>query len=557
MELTPEILERIRTNDSTLHTLDLSFSDFSSGDAVALAEALETNTTLLTLDLSANHLGPEDAIALAKALKINTTLQALALDGNRNLGLEGAIALAEALNVNTTLQTLGFSNANIGPKGAIALAEALKTNATLQTLALDSNHFGSEGATALAKALEINAALQVLNLNHNDFGSEGAAALAKALKTNAALQALNIYSNNLKPEDAEVFSEALKINMTLQKLDLCDPNMILVALNLEAPPEIHDTQEITSYIERNQAIATCLKPLLDMNEVDKLSLEEINEKMEALTQLAPELLDEENLLPDTNYLNESYRLLAALSHSKGGQQDVVIQYLETPFNNSQLQATADKTFAEAVYLSEAFKTADEGIQKSRYQCLAYQHRNEPESPFFKMAIYGLIHPGEIFTLDKLHVQPQKGEHHLLSYQALWDVAQKALQSLENNSTPEALLLTECLKQKEYYHVTIGKLFQSPAFTEALHQAYPKNTDFHCLETVLFFENLDVTYRIPTFLDAIQPITEEAEASYKKTIERLAEHAPQSSLEEKLSEIKAELCQFITALSDENKAGPQA
>jgi hypothetical protein len=245
-----------------------------------------------------------------------------------------------------------------------------------------------------------------------------------------------------------------------------------------------------------------------------------------------------------------------LSHSKGGQPDVVIQYLGATFKSSQLQATAAKALTEALFLSDAFETADEDIKKARYQYIAYQHREEHESPFFKMAIYELTHPGEVFTLDKLNVQPQEGESRLLSYQNLWGVAQKALQSLEDNSTPEALLLAECLKQKEYHHMAIGTLFKIPAFLEALHRAYPESTDFHCLETVLFFENLDVTYSIPIFPDAIQPIAEEAAANYKKTIERLAEHAPQPSLEEKSSEIKAELCQFITTLPDENKAGTQ-
>ena len=62
------------------------------------------------------------AMAMAEALKTNSTLKEIRLDFN-NIGDEGAAALAETLKRNSTLHRLCLTNNNIGDEGAIALGE--------------------------------------------------------------------------------------------------------------------------------------------------------------------------------------------------------------------------------------------------------------------------------------------------------------------------------------------------------------------------------------------------------------------------------------------------
>ena len=51
-----ELLQRLRTNDTTLTTLNLGYRGLGETFSVAIAGALETNTTLTTLDLRQNRL---------------------------------------------------------------------------------------------------------------------------------------------------------------------------------------------------------------------------------------------------------------------------------------------------------------------------------------------------------------------------------------------------------------------------------------------------------------------------------------------------------------------
>ena len=44
-----------------------------------------------------------------------------------NIGDEGAIAIADALKTNSTLQEISLRKNDIGDEGAIAIAEVLKT----------------------------------------------------------------------------------------------------------------------------------------------------------------------------------------------------------------------------------------------------------------------------------------------------------------------------------------------------------------------------------------------------------------------------------------------
>ncbi|RUS30588.1 LOW QUALITY PROTEIN: hypothetical protein BC938DRAFT_479210, partial [Jimgerdemannia flammicorona] len=194
--------------------------------AIALADALKANTGLQNLNLYPryvfafdclafqlttarahpvrspveNGIGEKGAIALADALKTNTDLQNLNLDGN-GVGEKGAIALADALKTNTGLQNLSLGR-TVGDPGAIVMADALKTNTGLQNLNLNRSHRTSRRAENEHGPAEPEPTLYLTTTRvhpvrspvDNRVGEKGAIALADALKTNTGLQNLSLGS---------------------------------------------------------------------------------------------------------------------------------------------------------------------------------------------------------------------------------------------------------------------------------------------------------------------------------------------------------------------------
>eukprot|EP00937_MAST-01D_sp_MAST-1D-sp2_P004366 g4366.t1 len=196
----------------------------------------------------------------------DATLQQLWLQNwlqNTSVGDSGAIALAEALKTNTTLQQLCLNNTSVGDGGAIALGEALKTNTTLQGLSLSYTSVGDGGATALGEALKTNTTLQKLGLNHTSVGDGGAIALAEALKTNTTLQKLWLYNTSVGDGGATALAEALKTNTTLLWLGL-DPEQqcVMEQFKRELKLELADTKR---ELERTKAeLAQHLPEVVDL-----------------------------------------------------------------------------------------------------------------------------------------------------------------------------------------------------------------------------------------------------------------------------------------------------
>jgi hypothetical protein len=546
------LIELLNAN-TTLEKLDLSGSKLDSENSLVLVEALRTNARLQELDLRGSDLKPECIPGLVNIIKSNTGIRALSLSDNR-LGPEGSLAVAEALKTNTALQILEFSGNKLTTQGAMVIAETLKTNPALQSIDLSSNNIGTEGALALAGSIKPNAALQTLNLASNNIDSQGALAIFKVLKTNTSIQVLNLGYNRLGPDTALAFSEMLRVNLTIKHINFHQNNLgpegtLVVANALKSNYSLLrldgvGNEEITRYLERNNAIHRCLSPIFTLSDQGELNFDGLEECIKKFTELSPELMNEESPLEDTHYLAESYRLLAALSHIKYANPDEAIQYLAVPFENKQLQILADKAFTDALQNTATLDEAGPGARKARSEWLAYQYRNQPENPFYKLAIYGLKHPEEKVTLDKLYVEPQTDESLLLAYQTLQDIAQEAVQSLDDKNTPEAILLLECLKHKSYNHSIIRSLFKSPAFAEALHVHYPEYQQFDCLETMLFFKGLKESHTIPDDLNDMPSIEEGDITSVKATHQDLAEHAEQKGLEAKINKVKITISRFI-------------
>lgn len=173
---------------------------------------------IISLALTSSDIGRAGAVALADALKTNTSVTLLDLSYN-SITAEGAKALADALIDNKTLHTLKFACCNIGEAGAMALANALKRNNSLASLDLTSCNISEAGATALANALIVNSSLTSLLLwNNKNIADTGARAFAEVLKVNAKLRILNLALCHISQDGASELADALIINTTLTNL---------------------------------------------------------------------------------------------------------------------------------------------------------------------------------------------------------------------------------------------------------------------------------------------------------------------------------------------------
>ena len=205
--------------NTSLTTLDLSHNTIGVEGATSLSQALAVNTSLTTLDLSRNFIGAEGATSLFQALAVNTSLTTLHLSWN-SIGAEGATSLSQALAGNTSLTTLNLSYNSIGAEGANSLFQSLAVNTSLTTLDLSYNFIGAEGATSLSQALAVNTSLTTLDLSGNSIGAEGATSLSQALAVNTSLTTLNLSDNFLGDEGAASLSQALAVNTSLTTLHL-------------------------------------------------------------------------------------------------------------------------------------------------------------------------------------------------------------------------------------------------------------------------------------------------------------------------------------------------
>ena len=98
-------------------------------------------------------LKPADAILIASDLSFMAVLTKLDLSSNSTLGDEGAIALCEALKSNTTLETLDLVKNDIGVAGAQSLAGMLQVNRALKYVDSECNKIPDEAKQQLRAAV--------------------------------------------------------------------------------------------------------------------------------------------------------------------------------------------------------------------------------------------------------------------------------------------------------------------------------------------------------------------------------------------------------------------
>ncbi|KAK3278081.1 hypothetical protein CYMTET_13956 [Cymbomonas tetramitiformis] len=236
------------TFNGSLHTLDISGSDFCERSTVvgvealeALGMALKANTTLAVLNLSRSHVGPKGAAALSSSLGVSRSLTTLDLSGNMLCGLwqqfgefhgeydpSGIAALSEALGLNKSLNTVDIKDNHVGghrgaPEALEALGKTISFGASLGSLDLSGNAIGPADAIALVAGGVLNGALNTLNLQGNllcgvrrytggTYDSSAITAIAKALTFNKSLKILNLADNNIRRDGAEALAVALTPN---------------------------------------------------------------------------------------------------------------------------------------------------------------------------------------------------------------------------------------------------------------------------------------------------------------------------------------------------------
>ena len=183
-------LARMLQENTTLTALGVTLDDNQSSAFVhALARA---PARLRTLRLVHNKITEKlCATGIAELLRSRAKVGLLELDLSHAYTQErGAIAVAEALRTNTTLTKLSLAHNGIAGAGAVALADVLTMNTTLTSASLASNLLTDSTAVALAAALAQNEVLTALELGRNGIATAGAQALRQALQANRTLVTL-------------------------------------------------------------------------------------------------------------------------------------------------------------------------------------------------------------------------------------------------------------------------------------------------------------------------------------------------------------------------------
>jgi Ran GTPase-activating protein (RanGAP) involved in mRNA processing and transport len=232
-----QCIARGLSQNTSLESIDLGYTNMTNDCVIALVDALSTNKTLKYLDLSNNcELSQSGMAAIERLIGYNVlkelnlannsntvgaSILNIGLSNNRSLeklilentfvndeGPETFRALCERLRGNTTLRHLDVKDNRVRLDGVCVTALKLDTM-SLETLRLDCNSFTCCGITALAQSLQGPCALRELNLYGCDLDDAGLLKLGEALTTNVSLEVLNVSANNCTHNGACQFFELL------------------------------------------------------------------------------------------------------------------------------------------------------------------------------------------------------------------------------------------------------------------------------------------------------------------------------------------------------------
>ena len=216
-----EALCELLKSSHSLQYLHIQLNNLSTESVASIITGLSHNSSLTTLDISYSHFSMANVDSLASILKDHSkcTLTELYLE-DCHISSEGAMELAAALCKNTTLKHLNLNRNPIGEhvEGVTAVAKMLVENKTLTKLDLRDCHISSEGAVELAAALCKNSTLKHLNLSRNPIGVEGASSMSDMLQHNTSLEDLHLCDDSVGEEGVHQLINSLKHNQTLREL---------------------------------------------------------------------------------------------------------------------------------------------------------------------------------------------------------------------------------------------------------------------------------------------------------------------------------------------------
>lgn len=164
-----EVIEKIKSNDSSYTVMDMSERQLHGSRCEILAEAMMNNTSIVEVDFRANGFDADGLFALVQAFKTMPNLKKINLAKNtcRNEGVEAlAKFLSGPAGKNVTMVNLNENN--LGDDGCKAMADMLKVNRTLKYLDLGLNYITNEGAKEVAAALDQNKTITMLGISGNE-----------------------------------------------------------------------------------------------------------------------------------------------------------------------------------------------------------------------------------------------------------------------------------------------------------------------------------------------------------------------------------------------------
>eukprot|EP00794_Sanderia_malayensis_P019793 gene19793-21733_t len=216
LSTTPASFVLRHLNDTAVN---LRYHGIGTRGAIALANALFTNTAIVDVDLYENFIGPKGIKAISDMLKENCCIVSMNL-GRNSLKQAGCKTVTDMMQSNISLKKLDLSSNHMGDRIGDYLADAIRSNYGLKWLNLSDNDFGEKVGVALGPAINSNDALEHLDLSWNQIRGKGAQDIATGLWTNCTLSYLNLSWNGFGNIGALALAEALSANNTLTELDV-------------------------------------------------------------------------------------------------------------------------------------------------------------------------------------------------------------------------------------------------------------------------------------------------------------------------------------------------
>jgi Ran GTPase-activating protein (RanGAP) involved in mRNA processing and transport len=206
------------SHNTSLESIDLSDTNMTDNDVIALVDGLRTNETLKCLDLSGNFaLSQSGRAAIERLIGYNVLRELMLAD---TLESVGASILTSGLSDNRSLENLDLDSTFVDGEGSEtfrALYESLRGNTTLRHLDVRNNGVLLDGICATALKLD-TLSLETLDLSFNTFTTCGIAALAHSLEGPCTLKKLSLMGCHLNDTGLVRLGEVLTSNVSLEVL---------------------------------------------------------------------------------------------------------------------------------------------------------------------------------------------------------------------------------------------------------------------------------------------------------------------------------------------------